>query len=55
LQVSDADMADLLSVDRDGWRQAVPQIREHFAKFGDRLPVELLEQLDGLEKALAEG
>jgi len=55
LQVSDADMADLLSVDRDGWREAVPQIREHFAKFGDRLPVELLEQLDGLEKALAEG
>ncbi|MEI7992819.1 MAG: phosphoenolpyruvate carboxykinase (GTP), partial [Actinomycetota bacterium] len=55
LQVSDADMAELLSVDRDGWRQAVPQIREHFAKFGERLPVELLEQLDGLEKALAEG
>ena len=55
LQVSDADMAELLSVDRDGWRQAVPQIREHFAKFGERLPVELLEQLDGLEKGLAEG
>ena len=55
LGVSEADMRELLSVDREGWQSAVPQIREHFAKFGDRLPHQLLDQLDSLEKALAQG
>ena len=53
LDVDAADMAELLSVDRAGWQSAIPQIREHFAKFGDRLPDELLNQLDRLEKSLA--
>ena len=30
----------------------VPLIREHYARFGDRLPVELAEQLDALERRL---
>ncbi len=55
LEVTESDMQELLSVDRSGWQAAIPQIREHFAKFGDRLPVELVDQLDGLEKALAQG
>jgi phosphoenolpyruvate carboxykinase (GTP) len=53
LDVSEADMAELLSVDRAGWEAAVPQIREHFARFGDRFPSELWDQLDALEKRLA--
>ncbi len=53
LSVSDADMGELLALDREGWQTAIPQIREHYAKFGHRLPVQLLDQLDRLEKALA--
>jgi phosphoenolpyruvate carboxykinase (GTP) len=54
LDVDAADMAELLSVDRSGWQSAIPQIRDHFAKFGDRLPAQLHRQLDRLEKALAD-
>jgi phosphoenolpyruvate carboxykinase (GTP) len=53
LDIDDADMAVLLSVDRDGWEAAIPQIRAHFAQFADHLPAELAEQLDALEKRLA--
>jgi phosphoenolpyruvate carboxykinase (GTP) len=53
LNVSEADMQVLLSVDNDGWREAVPQIREHYAAFGDRLPQQLSASLDSLEAALA--
>jgi len=31
----------------------VPQIREHFAIFGDRLPAKLHDSLNSLESALA--
>jgi phosphoenolpyruvate carboxykinase (GTP) len=50
--VSAADMEKLLAVDREEWRAEVPSIREHFAKFGDRLPKELQAEVDLLEKEL---
>ncbi len=53
LDVTASDMEALLSVDRQGWRDAVPQIREHYAAFGDRLPLQLAESLDALERSLA--
>ena len=53
LDVAAGDMETLLSVDRQGWRDAVPQIREHYAAFGDRLPTQLAESLDALERSLA--
>ena len=31
LEIADDDLAELLSVDAPGWRDAVPQIREHYA------------------------
>ncbi|MEI2704206.1 MAG: phosphoenolpyruvate carboxykinase domain-containing protein [Ilumatobacteraceae bacterium] len=52
LDVSAADLAELLRIDTDGWRGAIPQIREHYAKFGDRLPKELTSALDTLESTL---
>jgi phosphoenolpyruvate carboxykinase (GTP) len=52
LDVSAADMEKLLAVDREEWRAEVPSIREHFAKFGDRLPKELQAEVDLLEKEL---
>ena len=49
---TDEDMARLLEVDKEGWKAIIPQIEEHFAKFGDRLPAELNKQLDALKARL---
>ena len=52
LDVSDADMAELLSVDAEGWKAAVPQIEAHFATFGDKLPEVLNAHLAKLASSL---
>ena len=52
LDVSDADMTELLKVNTEEWLEEVASIREHYAKFGDRLPQELQAELDALEKRL---
>ncbi len=52
LDVSAEDMAELLRVDPDGLRHELPTVHEHFARFGDRLPGELREQLEELEQRL---
>jgi phosphoenolpyruvate carboxykinase (GTP) len=52
LDVTDDDMAALLTVDTEGWREALPQIREHYAAFGDKLPIALTGRLDQLESSL---
>ena len=52
LNVSPEELETLLSIDQAGWREAVPQIREHFVNFGDRLPAKLTASLDSLESAL---
>ncbi len=52
LDVSDADMEVLLTVDDDEWRKEVPLIREHFSIFADRIPAELLSELGDLETSL---
>ena len=53
LNINTADLEAITSLDTDGWREAVPQIREHFAVFGDRLPAKLHDSLNSLESALA--
>ncbi|MGB8197249.1 MAG: phosphoenolpyruvate carboxykinase (GTP) [Acidimicrobiales bacterium] len=53
LNVSDADMAELLTVHNDEWRDEVPKIREHYATFGDDLPSSLHAEVDRLEANLA--
>jgi len=52
LDVPAADLRELLAVDAAGWREAVPQIREHYATFGDKLPAQLTLALDHLEESL---
>ncbi|MBD0282516.1 MAG: phosphoenolpyruvate carboxykinase (GTP) [Thermoleophilaceae bacterium] len=52
LDLSEDDLAALLRVDPDEWRTQLPQVRQHFAQFGDRLPDELRAQLDALEERL---
>ena len=36
----------------DGWSEQLPQMHEHYAEFGDKLPDELRPQLDGAGEAL---
>jgi phosphoenolpyruvate carboxykinase (GTP) len=52
LDVSESDMKELLKVDKDEWIKEVASIREHYKKFGDRLPKELENELNSLEKRL---
>jgi phosphoenolpyruvate carboxykinase (GTP) len=51
----DADVLEkLLRVDADAWRQELPQIEEHFASLGERLPEAMHEELRELEKRLTD-
>jgi phosphoenolpyruvate carboxykinase (GTP) len=52
LKINMADMQALNSVDKDGWKAELPSIREHYATFGDRLPKQLAEELNALERRL---
>jgi phosphoenolpyruvate carboxykinase (GTP) len=52
LDVPQDDLDTLLSVDVDGWLAAVPQIREHFERFGENIPAELSAALATLEHQL---
>jgi phosphoenolpyruvate carboxykinase (GTP) len=51
--VSAETMAELIKIDVEGWKSEISDVREnHYSKFGDRLPKELLTQLDIMEKGL---
>jgi phosphoenolpyruvate carboxykinase (GTP) len=45
-------LAELLKVDVGEWRKQLPQLHDHFAQFGDRLPSELRSQLEALQERL---
>jgi phosphoenolpyruvate carboxykinase (GTP) len=51
--VSAEDMKRLLEVDVAGWKAELEDIKtKHYSKFGDRLPKELKDQLEALNKRL---
>jgi phosphoenolpyruvate carboxykinase (GTP) len=52
LGVANDDLETLLSVDTDGWKSAIPQIRAHYEQFGSHLPARLTEFLDQLDNSL---
>ena len=52
LNVSHADMDELLTVHVDDWRAEVPSIREHYRQFADRIPAKLVALVDDLESRL---
>ena len=52
LEISEEAMSQLLEVDPEAWKQQMPQMREHYARFGNRLPAEMRAQLKALEQRL---
>jgi phosphoenolpyruvate carboxykinase (GTP) len=52
LEVSDEALAELLAVDRDGWRANLRSQGEFFAKFGNRLPAGIQHEHDRLARRL---
>ncbi len=52
LDVSAEDMQELLSVNKEEWLKEAAAVREYYAKFGDKLPQELNQELDALEQRL---
>jgi len=53
LEISDAEVAELLAVDPAEWKVELPAMHQHFARFGKHLPDELHEQLADLERRLS--
>ena len=52
LDISPETLKELLGVDRKGWIEAVSGQKEYFQKYGDRLPKELWQESEALEKRL---
>jgi phosphoenolpyruvate carboxykinase (GTP) len=52
LDIAEPAMSQLLEVDPEAWKQQLPQMKEHYARFGDRLPAEMRAQLEELEQRL---
>ncbi|MBR5496029.1 MAG: phosphoenolpyruvate carboxykinase (GTP) [Oscillospiraceae bacterium] len=53
LDIDTKVIADLLSVDKDLWKEEAKGIHEFYGKFGSKLPKELENQLSALEDRLA--
>jgi phosphoenolpyruvate carboxykinase (GTP) len=54
LDLSAERLHELLSVDPADVREQLPQVKDHLARFGDRLPDEIQAQLDALEQRVGE-
>jgi phosphoenolpyruvate carboxykinase (GTP) len=52
LNVTEEDMLELRSVHPDDLREQIPQMKQHFAQFGDHLPDQIRRQMDALEEQL---
>ncbi len=52
LEIGTDVIADLLSVDKELWKEETKGIHEFYAKFGDHIPAELTKELETLEANL---
>src|SRR5262249_25789814 len=52
LSLSSDSLRTLLTVDLEGWKKEVEELRHYFKFFGERLPAPLAEELHALEKRL---
>eukprot|EP01114_Cavostelium_apophysatum_P000919 TRINITY_DN107_c0_g1_i4.p1 TRINITY_DN107_c0_g1~~TRINITY_DN107_c0_g1_i4.p1 ORF type:complete len:2401 (-),score=559.00 TRINITY_DN107_c0_g1_i4:81-7283(-) len=54
LDLSSETIHKILHVDAEEWLHEIPDIRKYYAQFGDRLPTELDDEVNALEKRLRE-
>jgi phosphoenolpyruvate carboxykinase (GTP) len=54
LDIRADDLELLLSVNKEEWKNEIPGIREYYSRFGNRMPVELYDELAALERRLSE-
>lgn len=52
MDLPESFLTELLKVDKEDWKKEIPSIKEHYSKFGNRLPKELEEELTSLERRL---
>ena len=52
LDISPADLAELMKVDVEQWKEEIPLVEEFFAKFGDKLPQRMRIQFNNLAERL---
>ncbi len=55
LNVSKKDMEKLFEIDVEGWKAEAKEIESFFNKFGDRMPVEMRDELKRMKEKLAGG
>ena len=53
LDIDDATMTELLTVEKDVWMEDVANQEEYFAQFGDKLPAEIKAELENLKANLS--
>ena len=52
LDLKEGALDELLKVDTEGWKAELESIKEYYATFEGKLPKEMYDQLDALEKRL---
>lgn len=52
LNISADDMRELLRIDADAWKAEIPDLENHFSKFGNRLPERLRTELQEFKKRI---
>lgn len=52
LDVNSQAMSELIAIDKDGWRKEIKSIEEFYAKFGSRIPKELMKELANLKSRI---
>ena len=52
LDIDNAVLEDLLTVDKESWKADIDNIKEFYALVGDRVPAEMYEELKALEDRL---
>jgi phosphoenolpyruvate carboxykinase (GTP) len=52
MDISTDEMAEILKVDSEQWKDELQGIRDHFNRFADRLPPEMWDELKALEERL---
>ena len=54
LDLSDEQLDELFALDPAAWAQEADLTEEYFARFGDRLPAALTDELEALRRRIAE-